>query len=141
MGARVVELSRCAAGGENGPTAESGMTQRFHFWRGASGAHYIHTVYSLIECPELPRANYLLVKRDANGRRRMMLVGRTTHEAPSLNLAEIRHRGAKLGVNEVHVHFLAETELARRVIEFDLRARRGAGRADADGIPTSATHH
>ena len=147
MGARVAELSKSAAGrrtadGSVGAAAAADAAQRFHFWRGASGAYYIHTVYSLIECPELPRANYLLVKRDARGRRRVLSVGCTTHEAPSLNLADIRHRGAKLGANEVHVHFLAETERARRVVEFDLHARRGPGCKGASmTAETSAEHH
>jgi hypothetical protein len=59
---------------------------------------------------------------DAQGRRSVLRIGRTEHDAPSLNLAEIRHRGAKLGANEVHVHFLARSKHQRRDVEADLRA-------------------
>ncbi|MGH6814267.1 MAG: hypothetical protein ACREC6_01025 [Hyphomicrobiaceae bacterium] len=99
------------------------MTQRFHTWCGASGTHYIHTVHSLIECPELTGATYLLVRRTGNGRRRVLAVGRTKDAAPSLNLAEIRYRGAWLGVNEVHVYALAESDYARRLVEADIGNR------------------
>ncbi len=65
----------------------------------------------------------------------MLHVGRTTHDAQSLNLADIRHRGAKLGANEVHVHMLARSEAERGVIEMDLRTGLGLG---PDSRPLSA---
>jgi hypothetical protein len=79
-------------------------------------------VFSLMECPELPRSIYILVKRDANERRTVMHVGRADHEANSLNLAEMRFRGASVGANEVHVHFLVEGDRERRLVEFDLQS-------------------
>lgn len=132
MGARVIELSRVAGGPSTDVDAQAtvvereGSSQRFQFWSGASGERYIHTLYSLIECPEVPRATYLLIRRDGAGRRRVLSIGRTTHAAPSLNLAEIRQRGAQLGANEVHVHFLSDSERQRSIVEFDLRARHGS---------------
>ncbi len=36
---------------------------RFQFWTGASGKRYVHTVYSLFDCPTLEDANYILVRR------------------------------------------------------------------------------
>jgi hypothetical protein len=93
-----------------------------HFWRGASARRYVHTVYSLIECPPLPRALYLLVRRHKDGRRDVLHIGCGESDAPTLNLARIRQRGAQLGANEVHVHFLAETEAERRLVTCDLRA-------------------
>jgi hypothetical protein len=95
---------------------------RFFFWRGATGERYVHTVFSLLECPELPRSIYILVKRDANERRTVLHVGRADHEANSLNLAEMRFRGASMGANEVHVHFLVEGDRERRLVEFDLQS-------------------
>jgi hypothetical protein len=95
---------------------------RFFFWRGATGERYVHTVFSLLECPELPRSIYILVKRDANERRTVLHVGRADHEANSLNLAEMRFRGASVGANEVHVHFLVEGDRERRLVEFDLQS-------------------
>ena len=41
----------------------------FSYWTGISGRRYVHTVYSLLGCPVLPEANYVLVHRDAAGRR------------------------------------------------------------------------
>jgi hypothetical protein len=98
------------------------LPARLHFWRGASGKRYVHTVYSLIECPPLPRALYMLVHRNENGRREALHIGSGESEAATLNLARVRQRGAQLGANEVHVHFLAETEGQRRLVTCDLRA-------------------
>jgi hypothetical protein len=56
---------------------------------------------SLIECPPLGPGNYVLVRRDAEGRATWLGSGRLVSQAPSLNLALIRRRGAELGANEV----------------------------------------
>ena len=100
------------------------LTHDFTFWRGATGARYVHTIYPLFECPELPAANVVLVRRHATGRAEVMHIGRVEHDAQSLNLAEIRRTAATLGANEVHVHLLAEHASERAAIERDLR---GAG--------------
>lgn len=97
------------------------VRERFHFWAGASGQRYVHTIYSLVECPALPQSNYVLVKRDDMGRRCVLSIGRLANGVPTLNLAEIRQRGAELGANEVHVHLLASTAKQSKLIEFDLR--------------------
>src|SRR5262245_8955955 len=95
---------------------------RLHFWRGASGKRYVHHVYSLIECPPLPSALYLLVRRDKDGRRTVLHIGRGESEAPTLNLARVRQRGAQLGANEVHVNFLADGDAQSGLVMCDLRA-------------------
>jgi len=95
---------------------------RLHFWRGASGRRYVHTVYSLIECPPLPQAVYLLVARDKSGRRHVLSIDAGESDAPTLNLARVRQRGAQLGANEVHVHFLSDEEAERQIVLCDLRA-------------------
>lgn len=94
---------------------------RQHAWCGASGRSYAHSVYSLIECPPLPVASYVLVERDVSGRRRALRVGLGHSDAPTLNLAQVRQRGAQLGANEVHVHFLAASDEERRLVACDLR--------------------
>jgi hypothetical protein len=144
MGARVIQLAeiraRRAAPEPQLATLDgtSEYEERFHFWRGGSGRRYVHTVYDLIDCPEVPAANFLLVRRDASGRRSVLAIGHLKNDAASLNLAEIRHRGARLGANEVHVHLLAPSAQERRVIELDLRA----GRIDGeDDERISATRH
>ena len=98
------------------------LAGRFHFWSGATGRRYVHTVYSLVECPALASGNYVLVRRDENGDRSVLAIGSATHEAASLNLADIRRRGAELGANEVHIHLLAGTTKAAKLVEFDLRS-------------------
>ena len=98
------------------------LPARLHFWGGASGTRYVHAVYSLIECPPLPRVLYLLVHRDSHGKREILHIASAENDAPTLNLARIRQRGAQLGANEVHVHFLAEDEAQRRLVTCDLRA-------------------
>jgi hypothetical protein len=95
---------------------------RCQFWRGASGRRYVHTVYSLIECPPVPQATYLLVRREGDGNCRVLHIASGESGAPTLNLARIRQHGAALGANEVHVHLLAETEAQRRLVVCDLRA-------------------
>jgi hypothetical protein len=104
------------------PGLAQDLPARLHFWRGASGRRYVHTVYGLIECPPLPKATYLLVHRDGAGRRRVLYIGAGESNAPTLNLAHLRRRGATLGANEVHVHFSAETGRQRRLVVCDLRA-------------------
>lgn len=128
MGARVIQLAdyraRRSAQMPELATLDtpSELTDRFHFWSGASGQRYVHTVYELIDCPEVPAANFLLVHRDSAGRRIVLAIGHATHSAGSMNLAEIRQRGARLGANEVHIHLLAPSAQQRRMIELDLRA-------------------
>src|SRR4029077_4646977 len=65
------------------------LPRRLHFWRGASGKRYVHSVYSLIECPPLPRAMYLLVHRSKDGQREVLHIGCGQSDAPTLNLARI----------------------------------------------------
>jgi hypothetical protein len=31
--------------------SEAAFAQAFHYWRGASGRRYLHSVYTLIGCP------------------------------------------------------------------------------------------
>lgn len=144
MGARVIHLAdvrarRSAASAKQ--IALDGASEHedhFHFWCGASGHRYVHSVYDLLECPEIPAANFLLVYRDASGHRSVLAIGHLKHASSSLNLAEIRHRAARLGANEVHVHMLASSAQDRRMVELDLRA----GRIDCSSeAPISATRH
>ena len=109
-------------------TSRASEDTRFHFWTGASGKRYVHSVYDLLDCPPMPAVNYVLVRRAANGRAEALSIGRVNHGAPSLNLAEIRQRGAELGADEVHVHMLADNAKLGKLVEFDLRT----GQVEAD---------
>lgn len=145
MGARIIQLAeirarRLAPAHEaRGNKPEPRLVERFHFWSGASTKRYVHTVYSLLECPEMSCGTFALVRRDDKGRREALSFGRLTHAAPSLNLAEIRQRGAMLGANEVHIHLLAATDHEMKLVEFDLRTGQIAHADGANG--TTSTRH
>ncbi len=102
--------------------AEARFAQAFHYWRGASGRRYLHSVYTLVGCPALPQSNYILVRRHGDGTRTPLALGQAKDDTASLNLAHLRHAGAKLGANEVHIHLLAETLEERAAVEADLAA-------------------
>ena len=93
----------------------------FQFWRGLSGRRYVHTIYDLVTCPRLPACTYVLVRRDASGTRHPLRIGTVSAQAWSLNLAEIRHRAAQLGANEVHAHLIAGDTETRSRIASDLQ--------------------
>lgn len=124
--ARLRSLSAAAIARRRAPaqlsTLGAAPFERIQFWTGASGRRYVHTVYSLIECPAHAHVAYVLVRRDADGRRTPVRIDRSRHEADSLNLADVRRRGAELGVNEVHLHLVAESLAERDLIVMDLRA-------------------
>jgi hypothetical protein len=93
---------------------------RFHFWTGASGKRYVHTVYSLFDCPTIEDANYILVRRADKATRTVLAIGRLCNQNASLNLAEIRQHASALGADEVHVHLLATSEQEALAVEEDL---------------------
>jgi hypothetical protein len=121
MSASIVPLSPAApAPVELGLREQAATCQQL--WRGASGRGYTHSVYSLIECPPLPKATFILVRCDADGWRAPLHVGLASEGSATLNLARIRHRGAQLGANEVHVYFHGRSDGARSLAAYDLRA-------------------
>ena len=127
MSADVVKLLAAGSAGNDSNEPQSAMedladTMVHQFWTGVSGQRYLHTIYSLIGCPEVPHVNYLIVRRDALGSRKVLAAGHTDDDAPSLNLAEIRQLGAALGGNEVHIHMLAGSTPASKVVAHDLRS-------------------
>ncbi len=68
----------------------------------------------------MPKAIYLLVRRDRDGRREILSVGAAEHEHGPLNLAQIRQAGATIGANEVHVSFASANASARRAAATDI---------------------
>ena len=136
MVARIIELAAFRAQrlasdetSRQRDVARANEATRFHFWTGASGKRYVHTVYELLDCPPLPAVNYVLVRRNAGGAPQGAFDRpRDATPPPSLNLAEIRQRGAELGADEVHVHLLAENAKLSKLVEFDLRT----GQVEAD---------
>ena len=110
-------------------SAEFEAPTRFHFWTGASGKRYVHTVYSLFDCPPVGIANYVLVRREGAAKRTVLAMGRVSGESATLNLAEIRQRGATLGADEVHIHLLAASAQESQAVEVDLRTAQFAALA------------
>ncbi len=79
-----------------------GLSERFWYWQGASGRKYIHSVYEKDNCPPLPGAVFVAVKRQ--GPMRIALsVGRFA------SLWELQHSPTPdlCGFDEFHVHLLA----------------------------------
>jgi|SRR4051812_45424930 hypothetical protein len=61
-------------------------------------------VHPLVWCPPLPKGTrYVLVQRTWPGQRTVLATGRARSRHESLNLARVRHTGATLGANEVHI--------------------------------------
>jgi len=97
-----------------------GFGHEFHYWQGLSGMRYLHSVYRLQDCPELPKANYIMVRKLDNGDVIPLCIGQTVADAASLNLAHIRQKAAQLGANEIHIHVLTECHKQRDEVELDL---------------------
>ncbi len=135
MSAEIVSLAdvRCRRFGVKLVDRECGLqgdtSARFHFWTGASGKRYVHTVYSLFDCPAVESANYVLVRREGVTKRTVLAIGRLTNACASLNLAEIRQRGATIGADEVHVHLLAMSDNEAQAVEADLRTAQTAAQS------------
>jgi hypothetical protein len=88
---------------------------RFWFWRGASGRKYIHSIYAMGQCPPVPGALYVAIRR-VGDQRRPMAVGRFASVWDD-DWSAFR----KLKVDEVHVHLLARDHAHAEMILEDLR--------------------
>ena len=97
---------------------ELGFSERFWYWRGASGRNYIHSIYAADACPPLPGAVYVAVRR--HGReRRAIAAGRFPNfwEGPINDFADIIDG---LEADEIHVHLLASNDRAADAVSEDL---------------------
>ena len=72
-------------------------------WRLEGGGVFRLVAYRLIGCPPIGPGRYLLVRRDADGCRRILAAHRARHRVGSVNLAVIRRLGARLGATDVHI--------------------------------------
>ena len=126
MSARILSLDRIAERRPApGPVARCGVLDEPA--ASAPGAarpeqRYAHSVFSLIECPPLPRSPTCWCAATPDGSAQVLHIASGASDAPTLNLARIRQRGAMLGANEVHVHVLARTDDERQLVVCDLRA-------------------
>jgi hypothetical protein len=99
--------------------SDPAIKDRFWYWTGASGRRYIHSVYAVDDCPPLPGAVFVLVKRHGT-MRTVVGIGRF---APFWDGAQ-RGMGSKgvamADADEVHVHLLAKSLEQRDAILNDL---------------------
>ena len=95
---------------------DSGLGERFWYWRGASGQSYIHSIYAPDHCPPVAGAVFVIVRKSA-GMRTAIAIGR--FGADGLRPADIPAPAAE---DEIHVHLLArDGEAGERVLR-DLSA-------------------
>jgi hypothetical protein len=95
-----------------------GFSERFWYWRGASGRNYIHSIYAAARCPPLPGAVYVAVRGHGRGRRAI-----ATGRFPSFWEGSIKGLAPTLdGVeaDEIHVHLLARNDEAAEAVSEDL---------------------
>ncbi len=91
------------------------LSERFWYWQGASGRKYIHSVYEPENCPPLPGAVYVGVKRQGS-MRIAVCVGRflplwDAHKAINAKFS---------GFDELHVHLLASASGEAEQVRADL---------------------
>ena len=98
---------------------DTDFADRFWYWHGASGKRYIHSVYVADQCPPLPGAVYVAVRRRGDVRE-AVAVGRLSKIwdvqqgiTGGLDLQQ-------LGAEELHVHLLAREEEAADAVAADL---------------------
>ena len=95
---------------------------RFWYWNGSSGRRYIHSVFRLKDCPPCPGAIYLAIRRDGAGQREVCAIGRFPQAFDGLGGCLPSQLVKQHGVNEVHVHLLAETDSEVETALADLSA-------------------
>lgn len=110
-------LSHAAHVNRDGPFGD-----RFWYWNGGSGRRYIHSVFRVEDCPPLPGAIYLAVRREGCGKRIVCAIGHFSSALPEAAAYLPSDLVRRHGVNEVHVHLLAEGEIAVAAILEDLTA-------------------
>ncbi|CAN5246270.1 hypothetical protein BH10PSE7_BH10PSE7_43020 [soil metagenome] len=86
---------------------------RFWHWHGLSGRRYIHSVYKAHECPPLPGAIYIAVKRIGDTR---LALG--AGRFPNICSSVV---AGYEGADELHVHLLASDEEDAAAILADLK--------------------
>ena len=88
--------------------SDPAFKDRFWYWRGCSGKKYIHSVYGVEDCPPLPGAVYVAVRRQGN-LRTVMALGRFTPFWGNVVNGRSLDRLHASGVTEIHVHLLAKS--------------------------------
>lgn len=100
------------------------LSERFWYWRGASGQSYIHSIYRWALCPKVAGAVYLVVRKSGD-RRQVISVGRFASDGTLPAGLPLDNAG-----DEIHVHLLARDAGSAERICRDLRHA-----FEADGSP------
>ena len=95
---------------------ETGLGERFWYWRGASGQSYIHSIYLHGLCPPVSGAIYVLVRK-VGGIRQALLAGQFGSDG--LLPSGLVSQNAD---DEIHVHLLARDAVAAAVVLDDIQA-------------------
>ncbi|MGH6796999.1 MAG: hypothetical protein ACREDI_01265, partial [Roseiarcus sp.] len=110
---------RCLSGGA--------LSRHFHKWRGASGQHYVCSVFPVQAgaefggLPDFDGAVAIAVARDAKGQRRPLAVfDPCWREARFCGDLESVGSALRSGASEWHVHLLADGEQARKAVIRDI---------------------
>jgi hypothetical protein len=97
------------------------LQPQFHWWQGASGTWYIHTVYALSQWPAFDQQNYIFARKQSDGRVSAIYIGETGDGLSRRYGHEKLNPAITLGATHVHVHLLARSRQARLDVETDLR--------------------
>ena len=113
-----------------GVTRDGIVPGKYHYWIGASGKRYLHTVFEFEKLPDIDNAVFLAVRRERNGDRTVLGAGALGtapgHSRHASCLGEARRRGA----DEVHLHLTCETAAQRQGVLDDLTVRHPALRPE-----------
>ena len=102
-------------------STETREGDRFWYWRGASGSSYIHSIYGMDNCPPLPGAVYVMVRK-LRGMRIALTAGRFPAFWEGTGKTAFGELAAHIGPDEIHVHLLARCGAAADGICRDLEA-------------------
>ncbi|MBC8038699.1 MAG: hypothetical protein H7X89_15945 [Rhizobiales bacterium] len=102
-----------------------GFSERFWYWRGASGRNYIHSIYAAAACPPLPGAVYVAVRCEG-GQRRAIATGRFPNFWDG-SIDGLAHMLEGVEADEIHVHLLARNERDAEAVSDDLGQALGYG--------------
>jgi hypothetical protein len=104
------------------------INHRYWYWRGASGRHYIHSVYRPGTCPPFPGAVYVAVTRQGDLRHALAVGSFSDFRNLAAGIQAIDARGA----DEIHVHLLARNPAAVMAVVADIQAAMN-GKPGAEG--------
>ncbi len=89
-------------------------------WEGHSGSVYAHAIWPFADPRVTWPANYIFVRRGRNGARTPLYIGHTDNMTMRWkeHSPELVEAAARLGANELHLHWIA---VDRAAVEADLR--------------------